>query len=166
MKAKAIVIIIILTALILTGTMFAYQAGWLQSFKFPWPVSGEKTGSPSESAVPAAHEEVKAVEESKMAESGKEVTVRSQKEIWDEIHKMANTKIVAEEIWGTLEITAERVDGLILEITKSEYDDKEKLLEILARWKQGDFTRCVEDHNYVWEKLGGTVGKATGLKTN
>lgn len=35
-----------------------------------------------------------------------------------------------------------------------------KLREIVVRWQQGDFSQIVDDHNYVWDLLGGTVGRA------
>lgn len=87
-------------------------------------------------------------------------------QIYDEMHKMANTKIDAEDgkIWGRLEITEERVDALIKKVEGSDFDDKGTLLEILKRWKKQDFSNCVQDHNYVWNQLGGTVGKACSLR--
>ena len=31
------------------------------------------------------------------------------------------------------------------------------------KWDDLDFSNAVEVHNYVWEKLGGTVGKAIAI---
>jgi len=56
------------------------------------------------------------------------------------------------------------VDRLISIIINSEYNDKDVLLGILYRWKSNDFSQGVFDHNYVWNKLGGTLGKAIELK--
>jgi hypothetical protein len=89
---------------------------------------------------------------------------RSQTVVWNQMHHMANTLIVADAIWGELFITEELVNGLILEVHHSQFDDKDRLLEILERWKKGDFRQGVDDHNYVWERLGGTVGRATDLR--
>lgn len=97
-------------------------------------------------------------------ETAESITVRAQKEMWDTLHKMANTKIVADQIWGETEITPERVDRLLEEVEQSAYPDKIRLLDMLNRWKDGDFSQAVEEHNYLWEKLDGTVGKATGLR--
>ena len=33
----------------------------------------------------------------------------------------------------------------------------------LTKWKKGDFSNAVKVHNYVWEMLGGNVGKAEEL---
>ena len=38
------------------------------------------------------------------------------------------------------------------------------MLEVLTRWENNDFSQAVEEHNYFWRKLGGTVGKAISLK--
>lgn len=89
-------------------------------------------------------------------------------EIYDTMHRMANTKIEAVdgEVWGEVEITVELCDRLIDKIKESNLKalEKNKLIEILNRWKNGDFSNCVEEHNYVWSKLGGTVGKAKSLR--
>ena len=86
--------------------------------------------------------------------------------IYDIIHRMSNTKIIAEDnqIWGKLEITPENIASLKSIIEKINYDDKEYMLEVLTRWENNDFSQAVEEHNYFWKKLGGTVGKATSLK--
>ncbi|GKX29066.1 hypothetical protein SH1V18_15460 [Vallitalea longa] len=92
------------------------------------------------------------------------VYVRSQEKVWEEMHMMANTKIIADEIWGELEITEERVDFLIIEVLASDYPDKKILLTILYNWKNEDFSNAVDEHNYLWGKLGGNVGKAYELR--
>ena len=79
---------------------------------------------------------------------------------------MSNTKINAEDnqIWGKIEITHEYISSLKNLIEKVDYADKDYMLEVLKRWENNDFTQAVEEHNYFWKKLGGTVGKATSLK--
>ncbi|MCX7694475.1 MAG: DUF6241 domain-containing protein [Caloramator sp.] len=89
-------------------------------------------------------------------------------EIYDTMHRMANTKIEAVDgkVLGEIEITVERCDILIDKVNQSNLksEEKNRLLEILNRWKNGDFSNCVEEHNYVWRKLGGTVGRAKSLR--
>jgi len=89
-------------------------------------------------------------------------------ELYKKIHEMANTKIKAEDglIWGEDEPTVEKIDVIIEEISRTNYEDKDKLISILNRWKNGDFSNCVEEHNYVWKKLDGQVGKASSLREN
>jgi len=85
-----------------------------------------------------------------------------------EMHKMANKYVIASETWGTQVMTQERLNALIVETlshpSTTEYQHKARLLEILTGWKKGDFTHLAGDHNYVWDCLFGTVGKATGVK--
>lgn len=87
----------------------------------------------------------------------------------EKMHKMANTKIEAEDnkIWGEIKITEKKVNNLIKSIKDSKRlkeKDKNMLLPILYRWEKGDFSNCVEDHNILWERLGGTIGKAIDLR--
>jgi len=89
---------------------------------------------------------------------------RTETEIYMEMHKMANTKIIADQVWGEIDITAERVNALISEISLSDFEDKEILLNTLSNWKNDDFSNAVQEHNYLWEKLNGTVGEAYELK--
>jgi len=84
--------------------------------------------------------------------------------IYHLMHYMINTKIESDAIWGTLELTKNRVRILIEAVNTSNWSDKDKLLEILKRWKNDDFSMAVEDHNYIWGKLGGKDGKATAVK--
>ncbi|MBX4263644.1 DUF6241 domain-containing protein [Clostridium estertheticum] len=86
--------------------------------------------------------------------------------LYNTMHKMINTKIVAEDgkIWGEVEITDGKCDQLINDVSKSGYPDKVVLLEFLTRWKNKDFTNGVEEHNYLWDGLNGTLGKAKSLR--
>lgn len=96
--------------------------------------------------------------------SQRENSIRTQEEMWSIMHRMANTKITADEIWGRAEITAELVNDLIIEVYESDYDDKLKLLNILDNWRNEYFDNVVDEHNYVWSKLEGEIGWATGKK--
>lgn len=102
--------------------------------------------------------------EYKNSEKDNKVAVRDEEEVYKDMHRMANTKIVADEIWGEDEISEERLNKVILEVMKSSYEDKEKLLTMLRNWKTGNFKNAVEEHNYLWEKLGGNLGKAKALR--
>jgi hypothetical protein len=97
-----------------------------------------------------------------LIEEAKNIKVRERKTVLQDIHEMANTKIVAEDgkILGRKEINEESLNGLIIEVTKSDFSDKQRLLDILGTWKKKDYSKSVEAHNYVWNQLGGTIGKA------
>ena len=105
-----------------------------------------------------------------IAESGSEISGREDKDlvsIYSDIHHMSHNVVIADEKWGYRDLTLENIDKLNTELDGIEGQDaiKEDLYEILERWENGDFSRAHHDHNYVWRKLGGTVGKATGVNT-
>ena len=79
------------------------------------------------------------------------------------IHQMSHQKIEAEEKWGFLPLTAERVNRLIEVVENGDYQNKDRYLSILNRWSKNDFTQVDEDHNTFWNLQGGNVGKATGI---
>lgn len=87
--------------------------------------------------------------------------------IRDYIHKMSHQKIHAEEKWGLIEITAERVEWLLESVdkTKEQIEHKDVYTKILTRWADGDFSQAVEDHNTIWTMQGGNIGKALRLLT-
>lgn len=87
--------------------------------------------------------------------------------IYTDIHHMSHNVVIADEKWGYRDLTLENIDKLYNELDGIEGQDsiKEELYEILERWRNGDFSRAHHDHNYVWRRLGGTVGKATGVNT-
>lgn len=88
----------------------------------------------------------------------------SQRNIYDIMHQMANTLIIADDIWGYIRITPDRIDYLEDYIAQSDFDDKNIMLGILERWKDGDFSKGVSEHDYFWRKLDGTIGKAISLR--
>ncbi|QKY69411.1 DUF6241 domain-containing protein [Lentibacillus sp. CBA3610] len=72
------------------------------------------------------------------------------------IHWMSHQKVKADDKWGFFEITDERIEWLLDAIDETEYLEKaEEYKDILNRWKDGNFSDVVNDHNYVWEILGG-----------
>ncbi|WP_346939140.1 DUF6241 domain-containing protein [uncultured Clostridium sp.] len=116
-------------------------------------------------------QEIKSINEEISQEESKELKSADyypEAEIYDIMHRMANTKIIAEKnkIWGELPMEKEEIQNLKGIVEKVNYEDREKLLDILARWESGDFSQADKDHNYVWEKLGGTIGRALGIKAD
>lgn len=92
------------------------------------------------------------------------------------IQEMAHQKIIAESKEGSIMITPERIDILIqmVEKNKNKYErramsDKyalyETYLDILNRWKKGDFSTVDDDHNILMFIQGGKTpeGLATGI---
>jgi hypothetical protein len=86
-----------------------------------------------------------------------------EKEIVQQIHFMSNTLIKAgdNQVWGTEEVNKASIDKVLRMLDQAPLNARtEELREIVARWQQGDFSQIVDDHNYVWHLLGGTVGFA------
>ncbi len=79
------------------------------------------------------------------------------------IHKMSHQKIEADEKWGFLPLTQERIKRLIKVVNSGNYEHKSLYLEILNRWSNGDFSQADKDHNAIWRLQGGSVGEATGV---
>jgi hypothetical protein len=99
----------------------------------------------------------------KLAEN---TSVRDEMDFIVDIHQMANTIIIPEDgkIKGRIPITDEKCNAMLLEVMASSYENKEQYLKILERWKSRDFSHGVYDHNYVWELLGGVIGRAVRVK--
>ncbi|MDQ0162095.1 DUF6241 domain-containing protein [Aeribacillus alveayuensis] len=89
----------------------------------------------------------------------------SEKDIQNYIHGMSHQKVKADEKWIHYFITEERIQFLIDVVKNGDYKHKELYLDILSRWKNGDFSQADQDHNEIWRLQGGTVGKATGVLT-
>lgn len=89
----------------------------------------------------------------------------SEEAIKDAIHGMSHQKVEAEEKWGFIPLTAERVNRLktIVEQNKEDYENASIYLDILNRWSTNDFSQVDHDHNKIWDLQNGTIGKATGI---
>lgn len=92
------------------------------------------------------------------------------------MQEMAHQKVIAKSKEGSIMITPERINTLIqmVEENKDKYErramsDKyapyEMYLDILKRWKKGDFSTVDDDHNILMFIQGGKSpeGLATGI---
>jgi hypothetical protein len=86
--------------------------------------------------------------------------------VYESMHRGINTKIIAgdDKIWGEEEVTPKYCEELIRIIKSSDYADKETLTLFLNNWKKGNFENGVNEHNYLWGKLNGDIGKAVALR--
>lgn len=92
--------------------------------------------------------------------------VDSPDSLYNTLHQMANTKIVAEDgqIWGLQPITKSSVEGCQKAAVALKINDSE-INNMLNRWAQQDYSHSVEDHNYIWKTfLHGEIGKAIRLR--
>ncbi|MFI8687514.1 DUF6241 domain-containing protein [Rossellomorea sp. NPDC077527] len=79
------------------------------------------------------------------------------------IHAMSHQKIKAEEKWSFFEITDERIEFLLSQLEVNNYKHEQTYKQILTKWKQGDFSEAVSDHNAIWRIQDGNIGIATDL---
>lgn len=103
------------------------------------------------------------VEKTILRIAGVDYNLLEEDSVYRLINEMSHTKVEAEVRDRYVEITNERIDAIISAVTKSNWQDKDFILNNLSMWKNNDFSKSVEFHNYVWEKQGGEVGKATSL---
>ncbi len=92
--------------------------------------------------------------------------VSNASELYNTIHQMANTKIIAAdgEVWGLKAMTKVRVQNVQNALKNLNIKD-EKIILMIDRWAKQDFSKCVDDHNYIWSTyLNGTIGKAVKLR--
>ena len=99
------------------------------------------------------------------ADYARRVRVRPVRAVYSDLHKMSHHVVIADEKWGHKALSERNVNKLIIEVLASDYDPtvRGKLLAVLGRWKARNFDLAHEDHNYVWEMLGGNIGEAKGV---
>ncbi|MBO0601455.1 hypothetical protein I2483_07260 [Sporosarcina sp. E16_3] len=85
--------------------------------------------------------------------------------VQDAIHGMSHQKVRADDKWGFIPLTQDRVQRLIevVEANDNNYISAPVYLDILNRWANNDFSRADKDHNAIWDLQEGNVGKASGL---
>ncbi len=84
-------------------------------------------------------------------------------EIIQLMHNMTHQKVKADKKWGATPMIPDTINQIYEVISNSDFSRKEDLLAIAERWKNGDFSRVDDDHNYFWNYQNGTVGKARGI---
>lgn len=86
----------------------------------------------------------------------------SEDEIISTMHRMVHQKVKSSEKWGFIEMTNKEIVSAKKAVESStNFKHKSKLLATLERWETGDFSKTVEEHNFLWEIQGGDTGKAT-----
>lgn len=81
------------------------------------------------------------------------------------MHMMTHQKIIANDKWGAILMTADNLETVHAILEPSNFSKKKELLNIIIRWKAGDFSSVDHDHNTIWRLQGGTIGKAQGIMT-
>jgi hypothetical protein len=75
--------------------------------------------------------------------------------IYDAMHRMANSKIAAEDKdkSGRLQITKKQIEAVRIIVKQMNYPDNSYILGVLSRWEKGDFTLVNDEHNYFYNRL-------------
>jgi hypothetical protein len=79
------------------------------------------------------------------------------------MHNMTHKKVKAEEKWGAVPMIPDTINKVYDIVVNSQFEQKNDLLAILAKWKDGHFRQIDIDHNYFWNYKDGTIGKAYGV---
>ncbi|KQX53931.1 DUF6241 domain-containing protein [Paenibacillus sp. Root444D2] len=82
------------------------------------------------------------------------------------LHSMTHQKIKADQIGFSIKMTHEFLDLMIENIEKApNIEERDNYLALAKKWKASDFTRIVDDHDYLDKRQGGTVGFSTGVNS-
>ncbi|MGG2015222.1 PRK06770 family protein [Bacillus sp. S10(2024)] len=79
------------------------------------------------------------------------------------LHEMAHQKVKADQKWGYIFITQERIESLLGVIKSGDMDRKDAYIDILERWKQGKYEKVNADHNTIWKLQSGNLGEGKGV---
>ncbi len=83
-------------------------------------------------------------------------------EVMDVMHKMTHQKVRSQDKWGAIPMSPKIIEEVYKIVDSSDFQHRDRLLSIAARWRDFDFSTIVQDHNFFWEDKAGTVGKAHG----
>lgn len=83
-------------------------------------------------------------------------------EVMDVMHKMTHQKVRSQDKWGAIPMSPKIIEEVYKIVNSSDFQHRERLLSIAARWRDFDFSTIVQDHNFFWEDKEGTVGKVHG----
>lgn len=96
--------------------------------------------------------------------------ITSSEDIYNLIHKMANTLIVAEDnlIYGEIPINDDSISEAMVFIKDTNLiseEEREVFMNILEAWQEKDYSNGVQAHNYAWKLLRGDIGRAKSLRS-
>lgn len=89
----------------------------------------------------------------------------SEEEVLETMNKMTHQKVKANEKWGYVLMSPENIKAVYDVVEKSNFENREMLLEIAGDWMTNDFSMVVFDHNIIWMLQGGNTGKAYDVMT-
>lgn len=160
---KKILIWGIVIVIVLGGGLFGYN--YYMNYK-SGKFEAEKNQKEIEGIVDDINKDKEASNEKEETTELKSPEYYPEQKVYDIMHRMSNTKIIAEDnkIWGELPIDSDSLGDIKDLVSEINYEDRDYLLEVINRWENGDFSQADKEHNYFWTKLGGTIGRAIGIK--
>lgn len=88
----------------------------------------------------------------------------SEKVIADILHNMTHQKVRSEEKWAFVQITEVNLLALIEVLQENPaLNQNIDMIAIVTGWLNDDFGNIVAEHNLIWERKNGSVGKAYGI---
>jgi hypothetical protein len=63
----------------------------------------------------------------------------TQDEIIEVMHKMTHQKVKAQDKWGAIPMAEDTINQVYEFLSDCDFDRKNDLMEIVSRWKEGDF---------------------------
>ncbi|PEB55444.1 CTP synthase [Bacillus pseudomycoides] len=79
------------------------------------------------------------------------------------LHEMAHQKVKADQKWGYIFITQERIENLLEIVKSNDLSHTNTYVDILERWKQGKYEKVDKDHNTIWKLQSGNLGEGKGV---
>ena len=79
------------------------------------------------------------------------------------LHEMAHQKVKADQKWGYIFITQERIESLLEIVKSNDLSHTNTYVDILERWKQGKYEKVDRDHNTIWKLQSGNLGEGKGV---
>jgi CBS domain-containing protein len=90
----------------------------------------------------------------------------TEEQVMEVMHKMTHQKVRAERKIGAIPMVEDTIIQVYNIVSNSDFGNKEKMLEIAGKWKNGWFDTIDYDHNFFWKHQEGEVGKAYGVMTS
>ncbi|MBD7969126.1 DUF6241 domain-containing protein [Paenibacillus gallinarum] len=83
------------------------------------------------------------------------------------MHAMTHQKVVSDSKETSVQMTTERIEQLttVIEGKGKAWDNYGKLMSIVTKWQNQDFSEIDKDHNYLWGLEKGNHGKAMGISS-
>ncbi|MBM7693242.1 hypothetical protein JOC77_002682 [Peribacillus deserti] len=151
----------VLILAVLSAGIYFYLAGSQQAK----PDRGKEILKVKEESTPAGGKIIEVAEKRKEPIEKEFPMEMDEYEVQDAIHGMTHQKIIADDKWGFIPLTKDRVERLISVVEKNEtnYEKSELYMHILNRWLKNNFSEIDKEHNEIWRLQEGNVGEATGI---